>query len=98
MPGMSRIVDIGVGICYGHSAPIPMVGIIITSSSNVTSEGRGNARFCDIVLGMCGHCGIIITGSPDIHVNDRPATRVGDIFVGTFIGIIAQGAGTVIGN
>ena len=83
-----------VGICYGHITPIPMTGVPITSSSDKLIENFGAARETDIVLGLCGHVGVIISSQSATKVNNLAQATVGDIFVGIFTGTIMTGAAT----
>jgi len=98
MPQLSRMTDVFVGICFCHPSPIPMAGPITTASGNVTTNSLGAARLTDIVVGYCGHVGIIVSGSGDINVNERGRVRVGDTVVGCLTGIISTGSGDTIGN
>jgi len=94
MPGSARaFADIWVGICCCHSSPtcIPMVGPIITGSTDVISSGAGQARFGDMTIGTCGHPGIIVSSSVD-HITNAPGSaRIGDAVTGCNIGVIATG-------
>lgn len=94
MPAHSRLGDIGVGICCCHSDPpcIPMVGPLITASTNTSINGLGAARLTDIVIGACGHPGVMITSSTTAKVNGLGAVRVGDFFTGCFTGTIVTGS------
>lgn len=45
---------------------------------------KNNARVGDVTIGSCsqhgsGISGTIVTGSPDVSINDQPAARVGDL-------------------
>ncbi len=95
---LSRVGDIGVGVCVCHDHPKGMVGIIITGSTNVSTCHNMQSRIMDIVLGACGHPGIIVTSFSKCSVNNRGAAHVGAIFTGCFNGIIITGCGKVIGN
>jgi len=92
MPKVSRIGDIGVGVCCCHKSCKGMTGIIITGSSDTITNNLRTSRLTDIVLGFCGHIGILVTGSPTFYVNSLPVTRIGDVFVGCFTGVIVTGS------
>ena len=100
MSGNARIGDIWVGICCCHSDPtcIPMAGVIVTSSLNVTINNRGAARLGDTVIGYCGHPGTIVTASASVNSNNRGSSRIGDSVVGCTIGTIAIGSQDVISS
>lgn len=98
MPPVCRIGDIGVGQCCNHS-PIPCIGMsgtVSTGASTVLAESSPIARIGDIVIGGCGHIGIIVSGSPTVLVAGSPAARIADSFVGDFTGVLVTGASTVM--
>ena len=99
MSSVARHDDIGTGFCDNleHPGSIPMVGVIIPGPAPATKtivEGKLVARVGDIVLGACGHIGIITTGSSTMNAEGQPVARVGDAFVGDFKGIITKGSST----
>jgi len=100
MPSNARLTDIAIGICCCHSNPtcIPMVGVIITASPNVTTNNLGQARVTDVLIGGCGHVGIIVSGSPNVQANNLSVARVGDPVVGCLIMTIATGSSNVTTN
>ena len=82
-------------ICSGHACFPPRS--IIQSSTNVISEGKGNARIGDpLMVHCCGdscHPGQIARGSRTVFINGRWAARVGDpVNCGS---VLMTGAGTV---
>ena len=96
MSNLSTVTNIGVGICTCHESPINISGQVITCSSNVMSNGRGNARVTDILLAQCGHTGILIKGSSSVRVNGLSVARIGDNFAGCFSGVMIEGASNVL--
>ena len=94
MPKASRIGDIGVGVCCCHSGCKPMSGIIVTGASKHTTCNSPTARVGDIVLGFCGHVGILVTGCDVNYVENRRRVKIGDVFVGCFTGVIVTGCDT----
>lgn len=97
MPCVSRIGDLGVGICCCHP-PIPcigMSGMLVTGSGDVSAENSNVSRISDVMLGFCGHVGVMVAGSPTVQANNLPVVRVGDPFVGCFTGVVVSGAATV---
>ena len=89
---VSRIGDIGVGICRVHG---PQSGTLISGSNTVTAEGKQVSRSGDIVKAGCGHTGTMTIASYTVFVEGRGVARVGDIFTGIFSGSLRTGANTV---
>lgn len=63
--------------------------------------GRLLARIGDLTVGVCichdptiPMVGFIVSGSPDVNVENRPQSRIGDIVVGAcgHVGILVTGA------
>ncbi len=96
MASLSKLFDLGVGTCFCHPTPIPMVGFIITGSPNNNLCYKPQARIFDIVLGYCGHIGILINGNSTIMSDYRQAVHVGSIFVGCFNGVISTGCNSTL--
>jgi len=95
------ITSIGIGSCYSveHDHVIPMIGRIVTGSPDTIAGSFGTAHTTSIVLGNCGHTGIIVTGSQNIRMDSFRKARIGSIFVGDFIGIIVTGfSGVSVGG
>lgn len=67
----------------------------MSASENAKVNQRGIARQDDIVLSMCGHAGNIKARSAQTKVNQRAIATVGDIFTGTYTGILKAGSETV---
>jgi len=63
-----------------HGANI--VGRIITSSINLITNGRGQARIGDKVKAECSNEAVIITGSGKELANGRPVARQNDLVGG----------------
>lgn len=93
MANVSRISDIWTGICCCHSDPtcISMSGRIITGSPNQGSGSLKTARITDMVIGNCGHYGIIVTGSSTNKSNGLGKATVGSLVTGCTIGIVVTG-------
>lgn len=98
MPSSSRITDLGAGICTCHVLPpvIPMTGALTMGSGDVMDTGHGVSRVTDVILGFCGHIGIMTSGSGTVYANGLQQVRIGDPFVGCFIGSLISGEGTVL--
>lgn len=98
MSQLSRIGDMWVGICCCHP-PVPCVsmsGSIITGSPNAVSESSPVARITDITVGVCGHTGIIVSGSTVNFTNSLGKAFVGSSVTGCNIGVVISGAGTQV--
>jgi hypothetical protein len=95
MIGAARATDIFSGICVCHKDPISMTGIICTTSPDSGGENLGFARCTDIVVGGCGHVGIIVTCSSQVIVNDLGMARMGDFVTGCLIGTIVTSSGSI---
>lgn len=94
---VSRIGDIGVGICYAHDPPIPATGPIVEGAVNVFANGINVARITDTVVTFhnSSHSGNIVEGSPSVFANGLNVARIGDLFTGIFVGTLVEGAPTV---
>ena len=92
MSKTANITSIGVGICVGHLIPIPMAGNIITGAGTISvSSLRTSEVGVHIVLGYCGHVGIIVTGYPSSKGDRMNRGYVGSKFAGVFSGDIVTG-------
>ena len=89
MKTQARTGDLGIGICCCHKSCISMIGPIITGSYDTFVNGKRAARLTDLVLGYCGHVGILVTSSNTCSINNLGAVRIGDTFVGCFTGRIS---------
>jgi len=97
MSSVSRLNDSGSGNCCCHSDPpcINVSGIIITAAPSTNVGGPQMARYGDVVLGYCGHVGVIVS----TMVTTTPGVaRIGDLFVGCYAGVLVTGAPTTIGG
>lgn len=90
---VARMGDTCVGTCYAHQTPIPMSGIIQAGSSHVFCDNLLVAVDGDIVIGGCGHVGILSASSAVLEVEGRRAIRIGDTFSGSFVGTVVAGSG-----
>lgn len=95
MSGALVLTSIGIGVCFAHRNPIPMVGMTSSGSFNISISGFPSARILDIVLGGCGHIGLIVSGSSKVKANNRGKSTIGSTFVGAFNGILVTGVPAV---
>jgi uncharacterized Zn-binding protein involved in type VI secretion len=58
-------------------------------------SGLGAGYSTSIVLGYCGHIGIIVDGSSTVKTDNLNKARVGSNFVGIFTGVIITGDATI---
>lgn len=103
MSGNVRCSDLWVGMCYCRTSPhddeiVPMSGPVITCSTDVIIDHSGQARVGDVVIGFCGHLGLIVVSSSDVNCNNRGAARLGDVVVGCMIGTLATSSSDVGSN
>lgn len=89
------MMDIGVGICTGHSPPIPMTGIIIATATKTLTNSLPTALSNDLVVGGCGHVGQLIATTIKLITQNKRTVRMSDPFTGTFSGTIVTGSPTV---
>ncbi len=94
---MARVGDSTIGNCsHGDHNNDPYSGIIISSSSNVFSEGLGTAFITCTVLSSCGHTSVIVSGSSSVFINGLGAAYLGSAHSGTYYsGTVVSGAGSV---
>lgn len=90
--GNAFVTSIGIGICICHPTPIAMVGVVVLGSPNKTSESLAAARVGDIVIGFCGHLGVLVNGSSAVQSTVMQQSTIGSPFVGCFNGVIVEGA------
>ena len=88
----AKLGDKGIGICTSHSSPISMTGYLITGSTTANVNGKPAARVGDIVLGDCGHEGVMIEGSKSVFIDGKKACGIGDAFAGCFTGTLVGGS------
>lgn len=96
MPAISRIGDIGAGICTSHKTPISTCGILIGGASTVMANGSQVSRIGDLILGFCGHVGVMCSGSGTVKAEGPGVVRSGDSFAGAFTGTLISGSPNVL--
>ena len=94
MEGIARIGDFWVGVCCCHDDPtcINMTGQVITGSYDCKSNGLGQGRMTDLVMGHCGHFGTIISGSNKSITNGLAKGIVTSQTTGCLTGTIVSGS------
>ena len=79
MPSMSRIGDMGVGVCPCHDSPVSYVTTFVTGANTVFTNGANQTYIGTIGVASCGHPTFALTGSPDVYAEGSPVHRVGDM-------------------
>lgn len=90
MKGIVRVTDKVSGVCYSHTTPQNVIGMIVSGSNKVFSENLAVARIGDKVIFSCGHQGIISSGSPKIYVDGIGIAVIGDDVIGFGADIVAK--------
>jgi uncharacterized Zn-binding protein involved in type VI secretion len=73
-------------------------GFIISGASTVLINGQPVARNTDMVIGSCGHTGIITSSSPVVLAEGLGVARIGDSVSGCIIGQIVTGSENVLAS
>lgn len=79
MTSISKLGDIGVGVCAAHEFPIPFVTVFVTGSPNVLTNGVPSTIIGTIGISSCGHPTVAILGSGTVFANTLGVHRLGDI-------------------
>jgi len=90
---MSRVGDIGVGICPAHISPVPYVTMFVTGASTSMINSLPITYVTTIGVSTCGHITIALTGSSTVMVEGLPMHRVGDIGVNAGPYVAVSGSG-----
>ena len=83
MPAITRLNDIGIGICPGHPIPIPFTAVITLACTTVLSEGLPAANLNSILMCSCGHTAIPLLVSGLVMAEGAGVHRLGDTGVST---------------
>lgn len=100
MPGTARLGDMVVCVCCCHP-PIPCVGtvgVFVTGSLNVVTNGRPTVRLADIAMCSCGHPTFVVGASTDVITNGRGTARLGDPVAACPVGVIVTASTDTITN
>ncbi len=84
----ARIGDIWSGVCCCHLGCIPMAGPIVTGATSVRSDGIITGILTSIVIGFCGHAGVVVTASDIVYAENLGKARIGDTVAGCTNGVI----------
>ena len=78
MPAVSRVSDVGVGVCPCHIVPVPYVTVFVTGSPKTNADKLPVTRVGDIGVASCGHPTVALTGAGKTFADKRKVHRVGD--------------------
>jgi hypothetical protein len=79
MPAISRVGDLGYGICYGHDTPQTVTVEILTGADTVLTNGQPTCFVSSIGVASCGHTTEQLIGSEDAFAMGPGISRVGDM-------------------
>jgi hypothetical protein len=95
MPGLpvTRIGDRGVGICFAHKFPVPVIITHVVGDPITMADGIPITRIDDMCICSCGHTCKNATGSILIDsASMKPIHRITDIITWSGIGISVDGS------
>lgn len=98
MPGVSRVGDIGVGICPCHITPVPYTTVFSTGANSVMTNNLATCIIGTIGIASCGHPTVAITGSPDTFAEGVGHHRIGDMGMNCGPYTVVSGSPDVITN
>jgi hypothetical protein len=94
--GVTKVGDIGVGVCSCHLSPVNFTATLITGAGSVLTNGMPTGIVGAIAISSCGHPVTIIVGSGTVVSTSSPTHRVGDVGVNCGgISTTITGSGTV---
>jgi uncharacterized Zn-binding protein involved in type VI secretion len=84
---ISRVGDLGSGVCPNHVVPVSYITTHISGASTVFVNGAPMAILGTIGTTSCGHTTMAVSGAGSVFAEYMPVHRVGDI------GVINEGGG-----
>jgi len=84
---VSRVSDLGAGICRTHTAPVNYITVHVSGASTVLVNFLPMAIIGTIGVTNCGHTTKAVSGSPTVFAEFKATHRIGDI------GVIVEGSG-----
>lgn len=78
MPAVSRVSDIGVGVCPCHKVPVGYVTAFVTGSPKTNADGLAVHRVTDVGVASCGHPTVALTGAGKTFADGLKVHRTGD--------------------
>lgn len=95
---VTRVGDIGVGVCPHHSSPEDYTTVFATGIADVTSNELSNCTTGSIGISSCGHNTVAMSGALDVTADELGIHRVGDIGMNYGPYVAVTGASDVIGD
>lgn len=82
MAQILRTQDSGSGVCYSHSVPTSVTGVIVTGATDVRVSPDGTIIAIDgsVVDLSCGHTGTLVASLTNITIDDIKVGREGDVW------------------
>ena len=95
--------DIVMGICYNHQGstseftfslestevqPETFIGLILGGAERTKINGLNMAQESNVVIGFCGHIGLIVTSSNIVKTENLGSARQFDVVIGE--GVVAN--------
>ena len=75
---VSRVGDIGIGICYAHAHPLQYTTTFVTGIDDGLTDDLVTCIVGTIGISSCGHPTVALTGSTISTGDNEPIHRVGD--------------------
>jgi hypothetical protein len=82
MTAISRITDLGEGICPLHRSPVPYTTTFITGASTVFSNNLAVTVITSVGDQSCGHTSQANTGSSTVFAENLAVHRIADTGLG----------------
>lgn len=98
MTAITRVGDIGVGICYFHRRPTPYTTTFSTGADSVLTNGQVSCTIGTIGIASCGHPTTALTGSGDVFADESGFHRIGDTGMNGGPYTVVSGSGDVFSN
>ena len=76
--GITRVGDIGTGVCAGHEIPLPYTTTFTEGSADVQINGLPAVVVGNQGSATCGDPTTALVGSSTVLINGKPVHRVGD--------------------
>jgi len=86
----ARITDVTAGVSVVHGG---QPGVVVTGCSKDINQGQQICRITSIVVAACGHTGVMVSCSNKEQSCNQWTCRVGDVFAGSYTGVIVSAPG-----
>lgn len=98
MPSVSKVGDIGVGVCPCHKSPVSYTTVFATGASSVPTNGQATANLTTIGVATCGHPTVVLSVSGTVTAEGTGVHRVGDAGANCGGYTAITGSGDVLAN